>query len=353
MIKPQSLSRMNNYTLLPRPVLLAGVLCLSATAVTSRGQDFDEPDRSGWFIRADAVARFNMKASMKQLGPQPNSPRIYDDGFVLPDVSDTASGRTWNWGYQFPGQIRYDATGQPQAMVFSRLENYPLVSGEVNLGNPLLEGELIGGYHSDDFLIGKHKARIGFEIGYGYFSSSETMNLQADGNAVRTVDTYGLHGVMPPLAPYAGTFHGPGPLIDLYPNRQVEVFASPSIFQSSLEATFHNFRVGPSFGIDLTRRFNIQVGAGYDSLYAHVDWNYTESAAYAPGVRSVQLKEGNWRAGFYAEILAQYQLTSHLQLLLGGDFQYNSNLTLNDGFHEFTLELGSTYGAKGGLSYSF
>lgn len=344
---------MNNSTLLPRPLLLAGALCLSATAVASPAQDFDEPDRSGWFVRADAVARFNVKATMKQLAPEPSSPRIYDDGFVLPDISGTASGQTWNWGYQHAGQVAYDANNQPQAVVFTRLENYPLVSGEVNLGNPLLEGELVGGYHSDDFLIGKRKARIGFEIGYGYFSSSETMNVQAFGTTTRTIDTYGLHGVVPPVPPYAGTFNGPGPLIDLNPDHRVDTFASTGTFQGSLDTTFHNFRVGPSFSIDLTRRFNVQVGAGYDSLYAHAEWDYTETAAYASGTRSVHLKENKWRPGIYAEILAQYQLTQHLQILVGGDFQLNNNLTMNDGFHEFTLELGSTYGAKGGLSYSF
>lgn len=345
---------MNNRTFWTRPALLAGALCLLAAALNSPAQDLDEPDHSGWFVRADAVARFNLKASMKQLVPPPfSTSRDYDNGFVLPDAGGTASGQTWNWGYHFPGQVQYDVSGQPQSIVFSRLDNFPRASGDVSLGNPLLEGELIGGYHSDDFLIGKRKARVGFEIGYGYFSSSETLNAQALGNAVWTVDTYGLHGVVPPIPPYAGTFNGPGPLIDLNPDHRVEVFSSPTIFRSSLDATFHNFRVGPSFSIDLTRRFSVQVGAGYDSLYGHVEWDYTETAAYSPVVRSVHLKDNKWRPGLYAEILAQYQLTSHLQLLLGGDFQANSNLTINDGFHQLTLELGSTYGAKGGLSYSF
>jgi hypothetical protein len=67
----------------------------------------------------------------------------------------------------------------------------------------------------------------------------------------------------------------------------------------------------------------------------------------------VRVKQSKWRPGIYAEILLNVRLTSHLQAFVGGDFLYNNDLTFGDSRHEFTLDLGSTYAAKGGLSYSF
>ena len=44
------------------------------------------------------------------------------------------------------------------------------------------------------------------DIGYGYSSFSERMNFATAGTAMRTTDSYGLGGIVPPIAPYAGTF---------------------------------------------------------------------------------------------------------------------------------------------------
>ncbi len=346
---------MKHTLISPSPALVAAGLFVSAVG-TSPAQDLDENERSGWFVRADAVARFNVKASVKELPLSHEGPGIYDNGFVLPDVGGTASGLTWNWGYQSAGQVAYDANNQPQAIVFSRLENFPTVSGDVKFSNPILEGEVVGGYHFDDFKIGKRRARLGFEVGYGYFASSQAMNFQAAGNAARTIDTYGLGGVVPPVAPYAGTFFGPGPLLNLNPdpaNSGVNVFYSTTTFQGTFDTTFHNFRVGPSFSIDLTRRFTVQVGAGYDSLYALAEVSYLETSAHTPNPGTVSLKENKWRPGIYAEILLNCALTRRLQIFAGGDFQLNNDMSFSDGRHEYTLELGSTYAAKGGVSYSF
>ncbi len=356
MINPYRLQRMNYCTPFARPVLLAAALCISATAVTTLAQDFDETERTGWFVRADAVARFNVKASVKELALPERSGlerRIYDDGFVLPDVNQ--GGRyTWNWGYVSAGQVAYDVNNQPQAITFSRLDSFPVVSGSVDLGNPMLEGEIVGGYRTDDFHVGKHKARIAFEAGYGYFSSSESLDLQAFGTATRIIDTYRLNGVVPPVPPYSGTLFGPGPLISLYPaNMRTNYFASTTTFHSSLSTTFHNFRVGPAFNIDLGKRLSLQLGAGYDSLYAHVEWTYASTSAATPNGSNATLKQSKWRPGVYTELLAFYQLTKHIQVFLGGDFQINNDMTVSDGTHELVLELGSTYAAKGGLSYSF
>lgn len=354
MINHQRFSSMKNSPLLTRPVLLAAALpFLAAPALTSAQGLEDAEGFGGWFARVDAAARFNLKASMKTL-PVTLPARVYDNGSVLPDIGGTASGLTWNWSYQSASQISYDVNNQPQAIVFQRLDNVPTAGGEVNLNSPMVEGEVIAGYRFDDFHIGKRRARAGIEIGYGYFSSSKGMDFQSSGSVIRTIDTYGLGGVIPPMAPYAGTYQGPGPLIDLSPSQHTtQVFSSLSTFQSSFDASFHNFRFGPFFGIDLTPRFAMQVGFGYDSVMAEVDLHYHELSAYVPGGTDVSAHASKWRLGFYAELLFSYKLSNHLGLFLGGDFTHNSDFTFSSGLHEFTFELGSTYAGKGGIIFSF
>jgi len=357
MMNPLNFRLMKNRTRLRRSVLVAGVATgLSATVAMSTAQDLEQAELTGWYFRVDASARFNLKASVKELPLAHSGPGIYDNGFVLPDVSGTASGLTWNWGYDSASQVIYDAANQPQALRFSRLENFPTVGGDVDLTSPMLEGEAIGGFRSYPFLIGKHSARVGFEVGYGYFGSSRGLNLQASGTAAQTIDNYRLNGVVPPVPPYAGTFYGPGPLMDLYPdpaNSGVHTFPSTTSFQGSLDTTFHNFRAGPSFSIDLTRRFNVQVGAGWDSLYAHAEVKYQETSAHTPNPATIKVKKSDWRPGFYAELLMHYQINKHLQVFLGGDFRANNDLEFSDSLHEYTIKLGSTYSAKGGLTYAF
>jgi hypothetical protein len=355
MSNPQLFHWMKNSLLLPRPSLLAGALIFSAAALTALAQDISDPlETSGWFVRMDAAARFGLKATAKTFPVAPARQGVYDNGSVLPDIGGRASGLTWNWSYQSANQVTYDANSQPFAIVYQRLADVPIVSGDVDLTSPMLEGEVIGGYRLDDFSIGKHKARIGFELGYGYFSSSHSMNFQASGQAFRTVDAYRLFGVIPPVAPYAGTFNGPGPILDLNPSsHSVNGFLTTTTFESSLKTSFHQFRFGPSFGIDLSKRFGVQVGAGYQSLFAEATVDYRETSAYTPNPSSVHIKQSKWRPGIYAEILLNVRLTTHLQAFVGGDFLYNNDLTFGDSRHEFTLDLGSTYAAKGGLTYSF
>ncbi len=350
---------MKNHLPPLRPVLLAGVVLTSASAALSYAQDIlTAAPESGWFVRADAAARFNVKATVRSLSPATPAPfGIYDDGSVQPDIGGTASGLTWNWSYQSPSQVLYDINNQPQAIQYHRIDNAPNIgSQEVNPGSPLIEGEFVGGYRLEPWIVGNRKARLSFEIGTGYFSFSEGINVNSPGFATLTVRSYGLGGILPPVPPYAGTFNGPGPLLDLNPDpagSSTNLFATTTAFDGTLKASFYNFRFGPAFSIDLSRRLNLQFGAGWDSLYADATLQYLETSVLSPHPTTVSLTKTQWRPGVYVELLANFQVIKHLSAFLGGDFRYNKDLTFSDAAHEVTLQLGSTYAAKAGLSFSF
>ena len=114
-----------------------------------------------------------------QTGPGPEVghgiDRTYDDGFIWVDSSGNAGGSTWYWGYDHSSQ---------------------------NLG--------------------------GFLQFHYQLSPTELLT-----------DTYDLGGIMAPLAPYSGTFEGPGPVIPDQPIfRRIEVVPEPSGFLLLLMGIF-------------------------------------------------------------------------------------------------------------------
>lgn len=95
---------------------------------------------------------------------------VYDDGYVGADISGSGDGLTWYWGYTNASQIAAD-------------------------GTMLLH------------LATAHDAR--------------TIQL--------ITDAYSTAGIVPPPAPYSGTYAGPGPLIPMTSTRTVTLIPAPNL----------------------------------------------------------------------------------------------------------------------------
>jgi hypothetical protein len=342
-----------------RFALAAGTFALAglATPFAARAADplLEEHEPSGWFVRADAMARFNIKAAISAVPPTISGPGAYDDGFVQPDIGGSESGRTWNWGYQSGSQINEGV------LTLSRIDGVPNIGrNDVRADDPTLGGELVVGYDVIDFKVGKKPARFGFEAGYSYTTFSLDQSIAAVGTAIRTVDTFSLGGIVPPVAPYAGTPQGPGPLIGLNPSSHT-TFSSPAsaAFQGVLDSTLHGIRFGPWFEVSLTKRLWAGIGVGYSSVYADVSLDYRQAVVYdnpaipTPSPVTGTVSQARWRPGAYAELRLLYQFTHQLGVFVGGDYQYNSKYTFDDQGIRVELDLGSTYSGKAGVIFSF
>jgi hypothetical protein len=328
-----------------------------ATQGVVRAQDLDVQETSGWFVRVGGVARFNVKASIRAVPPATGT-GIYDDGYVLPDSGGAASGTTWNWGYNAANQIEGDQ------LVLKRFNDVPSFGQQdVNVSDPLLGGEITGGFQFSQFQWGKKQARFGFEVGAGYTTFSEGMAFTAAGTASHTTGSYGIGGILPPMAPYAGTATGPGPLISLNPSSSTLVQDTPggttTSFQGNLEANFYNLRIGPTLEVDLSKRLSVAFGAGYAPVYADSRLKYAEAVTFSnpaiPVVPSTRadVDESKWRLGFYAELRLNYRITRRIDAFVGGDFQHNANFKFGDSGHEVKLDLGATFGTKIGMTFRF
>ena len=129
---------MKNFSLPVRRATLGLLAGLSVQAAV-HGQSFDAPEPAGWYFRLGAAARFNATATITGSLP-PGGAGVYDDGFVQPDQGGTASGRTWNWGYNNSGQVQADQ------LVLTRLDGLATFGRQdLNVPSPNLNGELVAG----------------------------------------------------------------------------------------------------------------------------------------------------------------------------------------------------------------
>ncbi len=333
----------------------AAALALGLTVTSVRAaMEFENSEGYGWFVRAGARALFGAKASVSRL-PTTVTPGVYDDGFVLPDVGGTASGRTWNWGYDRANQV---SGGQ---MHFSRLTDLPMAGLFTDhSSDPAMGGEIIVGAELARFFIHRREARLGFEIGYGYNNLTLDENSSAGGTATYTGDAYGLGGTAPPVAPYAGTFAGPGPLLNLQPSVH-GVISSPSqsTFNGKLENNLHTFKLGVWMSYPVARRSTINLSAGYAAMYADSRLQFSERITFtSPAIPSIDYHDRtvsgrSWKPGAYAQFRFQYDFTRHWGAYVGGDFEYQERLQFQGEGREVTLDLNTLYAITAGMTFSF
>lgn len=178
--------------------------------------------------------------------------RSYADGFVNIDVSGSTDGLTWFWGYENGAQVSGDSLQFSNTGGRSReVSSYRNAAEPAGFGDEIGEG---GPYVQLEYMMGTvSKVSWGPQIGFSFidFDTSGTRSDFSAGQSfvdydVTYRDRYALDGVIPPLAPYAGTFNGPGPLI---PNIPADRTSSRSVADTGSIEFFN--RVRESLDVDL------------------------------------------------------------------------------------------------------
>jgi hypothetical protein len=342
---------MKHATFSVRPVLVACTAVALSAQDALYAEDFDTPVSTGWSVRVGAASRFNIKTSVQNIVPATGA-GLYDDGFVHPDSSGTASGKTWNWGYNSASQVSGDQ------IQYHHLEG-PSSIQDGSLSKAALGGDIAARYALYEFEIGKRNARVGFEFGYGYSTFSGNINSASSGSATFDTYNYSTGGGTPPQSPYEGNATGPGMVIDLNPtSHTTEVATGNASFQGAVSTDIHDLRLGPTFEFDITKRLSASVGLGYSALHVDSSLNYSESYLYSnPAFPSssttASISKESWLPGVYSSMMLDFRITKHLGVFAEGDFRYNQEMDFEDSTHKIKVDFGSTYGAKGGLVFWF
>jgi hypothetical protein len=289
---------------------------------------------------------FNISANFNNLGRLPASapglaaggvPHTYDDGFVLVDISGNAGGQTWNWGYadarQIMGPNLVLSSSLPGTLARDR-ENDPQQGFEFTYARQLGQAK---------------RTRWGLESAFNFTA----VNLRHGAPApvgVLAVDAFSLGGIIPPLAPYAGTFAGPGPLISDAPVR------SSFNVDSRFNASMYGLRLGPYLDVSVSKALTLNFSAGLAAVTVDGRYRY-EELAVAPGSGSI-LRHGlghktAFHAGGFVAANLSYQVTKAVNVFAGIQFQSvgKHSHTVDD--KQTVLDLRKSLFATLGLDVSF
>ncbi len=345
---------MNLVRSLSRSVLALTGTVAASTSLLAQESPY-ELERTGWYIRTGAYLQMGMNVSVSRVNPPaPITPGIYDNGFVQEDISQGAMGLTWNWGYQEASQI---ANGQ---LELSRVEGLSTVNSLDGFGNGNLYGpEVVAGFEFYRFEIKRRDAHMGFEIAlrYGNYSGSDQQTVQSDVLLKR--DQYDLGGIVAPLPPYVGFPNVPGPLISLTPH-PLPTLASraTSTLSTSLDADFYTARFGAWVLVPLSERWTAGISVGFTSIYAWGSASFTQTSTYdnpafRPVTQSSNQSEGDWLPGAYIQLRSTYRILPWMKAYLGIEWATSGSLRIDGLDYQAQFDFGSTYGASGGLEFSF
>ncbi|HXP61230.1 MAG TPA: hypothetical protein VN829_12105 [Dongiaceae bacterium] len=329
-----------------RVIAVAGVI--AAVAPSALAQDDNQSDWNHFGL--DFRMGFNMRAKFTTGSgsslPAPPPPsagsavnRKYNDGFVNVDSSHNAGGQTWNWGYQSASQVSGDtllmhATAGSSGASETRNDD-PNFGFEVTFVRDL--GHETWG-------------RWGLKAAFGYtdmqFRSSDPLS----GNGQVITDTYQLHGIKPPVAPYSGSFNGPGAVIGSLPTRSIAAGATTITGSRSLDASLYDFRLGPTIALDIIKNLSVEASAGL--ALGVVDSTFTFSET-APNASSGTTHSTGFQAGAYAEAGLAYRVCHAASLIGGAQFQYLGDFNQSIAGSSAQLDLSQSVFVFLGFKYNF
>jgi opacity protein-like surface antigen len=294
-------------------------------------------DRANWM---GVSPRFGLGVSVEfsGLGGFPARTDVsqgdYDDGFNRVDASGNQGGLTWNWGYQRPDQVQGDSillSSSSSAEGGTSVE----AEDEPEYGIELFYGRELGRWGI---------SRWGFEVGLGYTDIGVVDRSTLRGDVVRTTDAYALGGVIPPLAPYAGSFEGPGPLLAAEGARSVVREPSGLAIEGNrrVEGSLTGLRLGPVLDLALGGRFSVQAGGGLALAYVDSRFEVEESATI-PGLGS-QVGAGSdtrheFLVGAYGDARLVVRMDDQWSLFAGVQYQGLGEVTHKAAGRRATLDL--------------
>ena len=332
-----------------RAIALGGMLAAVPLSVLAENDNPSEWNHFGLDFRMGFNIQAKFTGPVVLAAPPPPSAgaaanRAYSDGFVNVDSSGNAGNLTWNWGYQHASQISGDTVLMHAASVSS---------GTVSSGgeDPNLGFEL--NYMRD--LGHESWGRWGIKAAFGYTAIDLRNCDPLSASAQLITDAYQLNGVTPPIAPYAGSFSGPGVVLGSFPTRTITPSTATITGSRSLDATLYDFHLGPAVALNITRRLSLELGGGLavglvDSTFAFHDMSPT---ALGTGSSSGSTSSTGWLVGGYAEAGLAYRVAKAASLFAGAQFQYLGDFNQSVGGRSAQLDLSQSIFCVLGLELHF
>ena len=147
-------------------------------------------------------------------------------------------------------------------------------------GLELAYEEVLGRFHITE----KRRANVGILVSFGYLRLGQNDSGSLAGFAGLTTDKYAPGAVLPPLAPYSGSFAAPGPLLpDVPASRATGPVAATGTVNNKLDGSLYGFNLGPFIEFPLHDRVSLTLGGGLGVVYANTTYNFRETVV-VPGI---------------------------------------------------------------------
>ena len=319
--------------------------------------DFDDPTIQKNRISLGVKFAFGLSAELRNVSYTSTSAPDYDDGFVRTDVSGNAGGKTWYWGYEDDNQVSGDS------LLMHTLNASPWDGYTQDLEGEIMPGvELTYGRELKRWPLKNERAIIlGAELAISALDVEFKDQATLSGNVSRTTSAFGLDGVVPPGAPYSGTYNGPGPLIDATPSSvTTDSVAVTAESDARVRSHVYGLRLGPFFEMPIAGRFNLQVSAGAAMMYANTTLWVSETITFdsaqigePPGASEVDYSEGEFLFGFYGRALVGFDFNPSFRAYLGIEYMSLGETSVTGGGKEATLQLGNAFQGVVGVQLLF
>ena len=292
----------------------------------------------------------------------PGVNRSYDDGFVFRDISGNAGGTTWNWGYNTAGQFNPADPAAPfggaRSLAFHNVTAFgdgtTRSSRDKMLpGLELAYEEVLGRFHITE----KRRANVGILVSFGYLNLGQKDSGSLAGLVGLQTDKFAPGAVLPPLAPYAGSFAAPGPLLpDVPASRTTGLVAATGTVNNKLEGSLYGFNLGPFIELPLHDRVSLTLGGGLGVVYASTTFSFRDTVV-VPGIvtatRSGRVSADHWLFSATAKANLYVALSEAWSWELGVGYQYAGNAQSSVQGKTSNLQLDSILSVNTGLNYAF
>jgi hypothetical protein len=337
-------------TLPPFPLATLAAMVAAASPCATAGDVDAGPNR----FSASARFSFNVSAKLAYTGSSSSAANPYYDGFVRPDVSGGAGGRTWNWGYETAGQLAgggvemHGVVGTPRSQEADTLKDDPQMGFELSYQRQLGTYEL----PSERSLV------WGGEFAFGKLDLEMKEQGTVNANLTERTDRYSLGGAIPPLAPYNGTFAGPGVLLDLAPSvTSTAAVPVSSTLDASLDTTVYSFKLGPFLEIPVSDKVALEFAGGFAAALVDSDWRVHETVTHLGNNRVLQSfsgdnSESEWVFGFHARGMVLVDFYREMRLFAGMQYQYLQSVEAGGNGRSVSLRLGDGFEAIAGVRIS-
>lgn len=322
---------------------------------------------SPWRIGASYAPFLGLKTTFSGLGTF-NSPFTaqptgggrdydYDDGFVHVDISNNAGGQTWNWGYDSNSQYNPAGNG---SMAFSLTNSQANAKAEEKGGGEA--GFELSAYRDMGTVnwagLGDRKASWGFRGGIQYAKVDVGNGDTVGSGILTTIDTFNFPpNVVPPGAPYSGSFNGPGPLIGDSPTRN-QVVGGTAVVSGwrDLDVDLFVANFGSYLELPVTDKFDVLIEGGVNFAVASGSYDFLSNTSITN--LGTQQSSGSTSStlglpGVYLGLSGIYELNDKWAIQGSGRYQYMRSFDLSTNGSEASLSFDTAFVVSLGVLYSF